>query len=64
MEDSKLIKAYTSGRYRVELHEEGQGYKVKYEAKRHGEVQSSETIKDYNTASFLFDLKIDEFEGN
>lgn len=64
METDKLIKALTTSRYKVELIEtDNAQYIVQYEAKRYGERQYSEPVNDYNTASFLFDLKVDELEG-
>ncbi len=65
MENDKLIKAISTSKYTVELIETPSSqYIVQFEAKRYGERQYSEPVTDYKTASFLFDLKVDELEGN
>jgi hypothetical protein len=65
MNNDKVIKALNTSKYSIELVETpSHMYVVQYEAKRYGERQYSEPVNDYNTASFLFDLKIEELEGN
>jgi hypothetical protein len=60
----KIIKAYTTKRYTVELYETtGNSYIIKYE-NTYSEAQYSEILNDYNMASYMFELKIDELEGN
>lgn len=62
---SEKIKAFNNKRFSVELLQASNNvYTIKYENKRLGEPQYSENIYDFNTASFLFDLKIEELEGN
>lgn len=65
MTTDKLVKSLTTKNFRVELLEtDTGGYIVAYESKRFGDRQYSETVKDYKLASFLFDLKANELEGN
>lgn len=64
MENVKTIKQVDTHRYRVELVQSGDEYVIHYESKLYGVPSKSELIKDFNFASFLFDMKIDEFEGN
>jgi hypothetical protein len=64
MYGDKTIKAYNTKRFKVELYETtGNSYIIKYE-NTYSEAQYSEVLNDYNMASYLFDLKIDELEGN
>jgi hypothetical protein len=60
----KIIKAVTTKRYAVELYETtGNSYIIKYE-NTYNEAQYSEILNDYNMAAYMFELKIDELEGN
>lgn len=59
------IKAYTTRRYTVELYETSNlSYIVKYENHLLGEPHYSELLSDYNMASYMFDLKCEELQGN
>lgn len=50
-------------RYEVELFQTEDGsYCVRYRV--HGEDKFSERITDYSTASYIFDLKHHDLEGN
>lgn len=61
--NNRLIKSYTSRRYRVELYETPYGkYVVQYD-KANDELQHSEDIEDFNLASFMFEMKCTELEG-
>ncbi len=61
---SKSIKAFSNNRFNVELIQASDDvYTIKYENFKFGEPVYSENITDFNTASFLFDLKIEELEG-
>ncbi len=60
----KTIKEIDTFRYRVELNEEGNAYKIEYTNKVIDSIGGSEIVTDYNIASFLFDLKVSELEGN
>lgn len=60
-----VIKYYSNKRFGVELSQHSENvYVVRYENLHTGHSQYSENISDYYTASFLFDLKIEELEGN
>jgi hypothetical protein len=65
MEQTKLIKSITTKRYTIELTEKNDGmYYIYYDGKNMKHARLSEAIKDFNTATYLFDLKLREFEGN
>jgi len=61
----KTIKAIYMTRYTVELVEASSGdyVVVHYNGSTQG-INYSEAIKDYNMASYLFDLKVDELSGH
>ncbi len=60
----KTIKLVDTFRYVVELEQTEEGtYVVNYGSKVVGLVNRSEVVKDYSIASFLFDLKVEELEG-
>lgn len=57
----KTIKKVETKNFEIQLIETDAGYTVLYEnAVQGGE---SENTLDYNTASFLFDLKLQDLEG-
>jgi hypothetical protein len=58
----KTIKKIETNRYDLALLEADDGYTVCYTTKV--EKVKSENIIDYSTASYLFDLKLQELEGN
>ncbi len=59
----KTIKLMATKHYEVILVELPSGsYRVGCEV--HGQTTFSETIKDFNTASYIFDLKLRELEGH
>lgn len=61
----KLLKAINTSKFKIELVEtEDNKFIVQYESNRFGERKQSEPVNDYNTASFIFDLKVEELEGN
>lgn len=62
--DSKLIKSYENPRYKVELLEMNHSYTIKYENNKIHGVNYSEAIKDFKMASALFDMKLEELDGN
>jgi len=45
----------------VSLYETGAGFRVDYE--QQGKTRRGETVKDYNLASFMFDTKLQDLEG-
>lgn len=60
----KTVKSIHTKRYSVELVKVNELYYIRYEKSViHGE-KLSEAIKDYSLASYLFDLKLNEFEGH
>jgi hypothetical protein len=61
--ENKLIKAFENPRYRVELHEVNHKYIIAYESSKYHAINYSEAISDYNMASYLFELKLTELEG-
>lgn len=62
-DEYKTIKCIYLPRYEVELFMDRDGmYCVRYQV--HGEDHYSEQISDYQTASYFFDLKHQELEGN
>jgi hypothetical protein len=56
----KKIKAIETLTYKVALMENVGYYVIKTSVG--GKIKESESITDYNTASFLFDVKLDELE--
>ncbi len=59
----KTIKAYYMIRFEVELFQYPDGaYCIRY--KTNDEDQYSERITDFGTASYMFDLKVHDLEGN
>jgi len=61
----KTIKAIYMNHFTVELTEASNGeYIVVYYNSRTKGVHYSESIRDYGTASYLFDLKVDELSGH
>ncbi len=62
---AKVIKCIGTKRFEVELFQLESGfYCIKHDNKKEGKVAFSETINDFKTASFMFDLKVQELEGN
>jgi hypothetical protein len=62
---NKTIKAIYQKRFTVELVEATDGkYVIVYYNNSTEGVNYSESIRDYNTASYLFDLKMDELSGH
>lgn len=59
----KTIKAIHTKRYEVELVQLDNAYYIAHNTSVLNEPKFSENITDYNTASFLFDLKVEELEG-
>ncbi len=64
MDQTRLIKSISTSRYNVELLETNHEYVIKYDNNAYTGVNYSELIKDYKIASELFDMKVDELEGN
>lgn len=63
--DYKVVKEYVTSRFEVILVELSNGaYRIISAPNSNGETDQSEAVKDYLTASYLFDMKIQEFEGN
>lgn len=63
--NDKTIKSYFGKRFSVELMETPSGlFIIRYDKADYMTPQYSEAIKDYNTASYLFELKLDELEGH
>jgi len=61
----KTIKAIYHSRFTVEIIEESRGkYVIVYYNGTTQGVNYSEAISDYRTASYLFDLKVDELSGH
>lgn len=59
----KTIKMIATKRYEISIVEISSGqYKVAYEIL--GKTVISESMNDYNTASFLFEMKRVELDGN
>lgn len=59
----RTIKSYMTKTYEVELFQDEYGrYCVRYEVGGHNEY--SEWITDFGTASYIFDLKIQDLEGH
>jgi hypothetical protein len=60
----KTIKAIYMKRFSVELSETSSGkYVILYRNSFTEGVNYSEIISDYNTASYLFDLKVQDLDG-
>jgi hypothetical protein len=64
MEADKKIKAIETKNFTVELHETSDKYLIKYENHSYGGAHYSELLNDYAMATYLFDLKVSELEGN
>lgn len=63
MENAKRIKSIQGAHFELVLLELPSGqYMIGTE--QHGQTHLSESISDYNTASFLFDLRLKELEGH
>lgn len=63
--NGKTIKSIDTFRYKVDLIETiNDTYIIKHESKVYGLPSKSEEIHNFKTASFLFDVKVDELEGN
>lgn len=66
--DVTIIKAINNGRFEIALIETANGeYRILHtfmNEDKEQDVEKSESIKDYATASYLFDLKLQELEGN
>lgn len=62
--NTKSVKTIATSRYRVELFVKPDGcYFIKSQKKTYP-LHTSEDIRDFKTASFLFDAKVLEFDGN
>lgn len=58
------IKLIGTKNFEVELYEMPSGlYCIRYENRRLGGSDYSENIQDFKTASYLFDVKVAELEG-
>jgi len=57
-----MIKQINMKNFELALIETDAGYSVLYETAL--EDFKSENVLDYNTASYLFDLKLQDLEGN
>lgn len=64
MKIEKIIKQITLPRYTIKLVEINDAYIIEYTNNQTSGVNFSESIEDYKNASFLFDLKAEELEGN
>lgn len=61
----KTIKAIYHKRFTVELVEASNGqFVIVYANNLTQGINYSEAIRDYGTASYLFDLKVDELSGH
>lgn len=60
----KLIKSITTSKYTVELHQDGVAFKIKHGTKKQDEPHTSEKIFDYKMADFMFNSKIEDYEGH
>lgn len=59
----KLVRKPKSDSFiEVSLYETGNGFRVDYE--KQGKIYKGETVRDYNMASFMFDSKLQDLEGN
>lgn len=59
----KLIrKPISDSHIEVSLYETNNGFRVNYE--QAGVQHRGENLKDYQLASFMFDLKLQDLEGN
>lgn len=56
------IKSIVTRTYEISLYETFNGFQIEYTSMRTGD-RISEMLKDYNTATYLFDLKVRELEG-
>lgn len=61
----KIIKAVEKKRYTIELVQASSGlFYVKYSRQGLKDPVVSESMKDLNIALYVFDAKVDEFEGH
>lgn len=61
---NKLLKSVSKKRYDVGLYEKPTGaYVIVFEDTANETTHASEIIQDYNMASFMFDLKVQDLEG-
>ena len=61
----RVVKGLTTSKFEVELLQDPDGrYYVRYRHLYDREDQFSEYVTDFSTASYMFDLKIQEMEGN
>jgi hypothetical protein len=61
----KLIKALHTSRYSIELFETASNlYIIRYENPKNGVYRDSEAMKDFKMASWMFDVKVEELDGN
>ncbi len=61
----ETIKSVETKRYEISLMQADSGlYYIRYSKQGHPKPITSESIKDLNTALCVFDVKIEEFEGN
>lgn len=59
----RKIKSVETYRFEVSLNETEHGYLILYNSELWRDGKISEEIEDYNTADYLFELKIAELEG-
>ena len=57
-----LVKAIINKKFSISLYQNGNKYCVSWLVNRI--ENNSELINDYKTASFLFDMKLQELEGH
>ncbi len=61
---SKTIKAFSTKNYSIELVEHNSGYYyINYQNHKNVGMLSSEMVVDFKMASYMFDLKHEELEG-
>lgn len=56
------IKSIQAKHYTITLYEVEKGYQIEYESSNTG-YRASEIILDYHSADFLFEIKLQELEG-
>lgn len=62
---AKLIKMIGTKRYEVILRQDqDEMYFIEYENREENVVRKSELLTDFMLASYLFDVKVTELEGN
>jgi hypothetical protein len=64
MRDLRVIKSICTDKYEVSLYKDSDDMWVIYTNKYSDGNSLSENISDFNMASYLFDIKVQEFEGH